>query len=173
MSSQPDKPAEKETFVEEMQEYHGAERLPYCFQCGVCASSCPVSRTTPRFNPREVIRHALMDDRENVLTTEAIWLCCSCYACQERCPQKVEIADLMMAFRNVASQRGLMPKGYIEQASGFLAEGRIVLPSGFAQKQRESMGLPPLPSTGVEALRKIMAKTGFDKTLQKAKEANK
>ncbi len=157
------------TFVEEMQEHHGAERLPFCFQCGVCASSCPVARTTPRFNPREVIRHALMGDKENVLTTESIWLCCSCYACQERCPQKVEIADLIMAFRNVATQRGLIPEGYIEQASGFITEGRILRPSGFAEKQRESMGLPPLPSTGTEALRKIVAKTGFDRILQKEK----
>ncbi len=163
---------ESEVFVEEMKEHHGAERLPFCFQCGVCASSCPVARTTPRFNPREVIRHALMGDKENVLTTEAIWLCCSCYACQERCPQKVEIADLIFAFRNVALQRGILPRGYIEQASGFLNNGRIMSPASFTQKQRETLGLPPLPSTGIDALRKITAKTGFDRLFQKIREAN-
>lgn len=172
MSTNLEDSKESKSFIEEMKKHHGAERLPFCFQCGVCTSSCPVARTTPRFNPREVIRHAIMGDKENVLSTEAIWLCCSCYACQERCPQKLEIADLMMAFRNAAIQRGTMPKGYIEQATGFLNDGRIMTPAGFAQKQRETLGLPPLPSTGIDALRKIVAKTGLDKMVQKAKEAN-
>jgi heterodisulfide reductase subunit C len=82
-------------FSSEVTNRLGGETLTACYQCGTCASSCPVARITPKFNPREVIKLSLLGEKEEVIGGEAIWLCCSCFNCQERCPQKVEIADVI------------------------------------------------------------------------------
>jgi heterodisulfide reductase subunit C len=83
------------TFFEEVSNHHGGETLKACYQCGTCASSCPVAKLDSRFNPREVIKLSLLGEKQEVVSGDAIWLCCSCYNCQERCPQNVEIAESM------------------------------------------------------------------------------
>lgn len=150
----------------------GGETITLCYQCGTCASSCPVARITPRFNPREVIKLSLLGEKDEVLSGDAIWLCCSCYNCQERCPQKVEIADVIYALRNIAVKEGNIPNIYSEFAAGLTNEGRIVPISKFLEKKRPDLGLPPLKPTGVDALRKILAVTRFDKIKQEKEEAS-
>ena len=150
----------------------GGETITLCYQCGTCASSCPVARITPRFNPREVIKLSLLGEKDEVLSGDAIWLCCSCYNCQERCPQKVEIADVIYALRNLAVKEGNIPNIYSEFAAGLINEGRIVPISKFLEKKRPDLGLPPLKPTGVDALRKILAITKFDKIKQEKEEAS-
>ena len=145
----------------------GGETVTRCYQCGTCASSCPVTKITSLFNPREVINLSLLGKKEEVISGDAIWLCCSCYNCQERCPQEVEIADIMYALRNIAIKEGHIPNIYSEFASALLKNGRIVGVSKFVEKKRPSPGLPPLQATGVAALRKILSATGFDKLQQK------
>ncbi|MGB9777778.1 MAG: 4Fe-4S dicluster domain-containing protein [Candidatus Bathyarchaeales archaeon] len=150
-------------FSKEITSRLGGETITYCYQCGTCASSCPVAKITEKFNPREVIRLALLGMRDEVLSGDAIWLCSSCYNCQERCPQKVEIADVIYALRNIAIQEGQIPNIYSEFAVGLMSEGRIVPISKFLEKKRPEYGLPPLKPAGVDAIRKILSATGFDK----------
>jgi len=158
-------------FSKEISSRLGGETITFCYQCGTCASSCPVAKTTEKFNPREVIKQSLLGERQEILTGEAIWLCCSCYNCQERCPQKVEIADVIYALRNTAIKEGNIPNIYTEFASGLMNEGRIVPISKFLEKKRPEVGLPPLKPAGIDALRKILSATGFDKLWPK-KEAS-
>jgi heterodisulfide reductase subunit C len=158
-------------FSREVTSRLGGETVTLCYQCGTCASSCPVARITEKFNPREVIKMSLWGERREILSGDAIWLCCSCYNCQERCPQKVEIADVIYALRNMAIKEGNIPNIYSEFAAGLLSEGRIVPISKFLEKKRPDVGLPPLKPAGVDALRKILSATGFDK-LQKKEEAS-
>jgi len=154
-------------FSDEVTSRLGGETLTACYQCGTCASSCPVAKITPNFNPREVIKLSLLGEKDEVVSGNAIWLCCSCFNCQERCPQKVEIADLIYTLRNIALAEGHIPNIYSEFASALLNEGRIVQVSKFVGKKRETFGLPPLKPTGIDALRKILSATGFDKLQQK------
>ena len=51
------------TFSDEITHRHGGETLKSCYQCGTCASSCPIAKIDPRFNPREVIKLALLGER--------------------------------------------------------------------------------------------------------------
>lgn len=150
-------------FSGEIKHRLGGETITLCYQCGTCAASCPVAKVTEKFNPREVIKLALLGERQEVLSGSAIWLCSSCYNCQERCPQKVEIADVIYALRNIAIMSGHTPNIYSEFASGLMKEGRIVPISKFVEKKRTDYGLPPLKSAGVEAIKKILSTTGFDK----------
>jgi heterodisulfide reductase subunit C len=166
----PEKPSTVD-FPREITSRLGGETITYCYQCGTCASSCPVAKTTDRYNPRQIIRLALLGQRGEVLMEDAIWLCASCYNCQERCPQKVEIADVIYALRNIAIREGNIPAIYTEFAAGLVSEGRIVPISKFLEKKRADYGLPPLKPTGVEALKKILSATGFDKIMFKKGES--
>lgn len=150
-------------FAKEITSALGGETITLCYQCGTCAASCPVAKTTDKYNPREIIRLALLGLRDEVLSGGAIWLCSSCYNCQERCPQKVEIADVIYALRNIAIHEGNVPNIYAEFAAGLMSEGRIVPISKFLEKKRAEYGLPPLKPAGVEAVRRILSATGFDK----------
>jgi len=159
-------------FSAEIKHQLGGETVTACYQCGTCASSCPVAKITERFNPREVIRQSLLDERRMILSGDAIWLCCSCYNCQERCPQKVEIADVIYALRNMAIRGKNIPKIYSEFAAGLMSEGRIVPISKFLEKKRAEYGLPPLKPAGLEALKKILSCTGFDVIWQKKEDSS-
>ena len=150
----------------------GGETITSCYQCGTCASSCPVAKLTDKFNPREVIKLSLLGEKEEVLSGDSIWLCCSCYNCQERCPQKVEVADVIYALRNIAFEKGYIPDIYSEFASAMLNDGRIAKISKFMEQKRPTIGLPPLQPTGVDAIRKILSVTGFDKLQKKKEEAS-
>lgn len=143
-----------------------------CYQCGTCGSSCPVAKITERFNPRVVIKLWRFGDMNNpsheFLSSNAFWLCCSCYNCQERCPQKIPVTEVMHWFRNLAIESGYIPNIYSELAFALLNDARIVKISKFAEKKRTTLGLPPLQPAGVEGLRKILSATGFDKLKKKA-----
>ena len=161
------KKAENMSFSEEVSCRHGGETLTACYQCGTCASSCPVARLDSRFNPREVLKLSLLGEKEEVVSGDAIWLCTSCFNCQERCPQNVEIAEVIYALRNIAIEAGNSPNIYADFGAALIAEGRIVQISKFVEKKREEYGLPPLKAVGVEDLNKILAATGFTKPEKK------
>ena len=150
-------------FSEEVSNRHGGETLRACYQCGTCASSCPVAKLDSRFNPREIIKLSLLGERQEVVSGDAIWLCCSCFNCQERCPQNVEIADLIYALRNIALEAGYFPNIYSDFASALMNDGRIVQVSKFVEKKREEYGLPPLKPVNIDALNTILSATGFNK----------
>ena len=113
---------------------------------------------------------SLWAEKDELISGDAIWLCCSCFNCQERCPQKVEIADCIYTLRNIAFKEGYIPDIYSDFASALLNDGRIVGVSKFVEKKRPTLGLPPLQPTGVDALKKILSATGFDKLQQKKEE---
>lgn len=157
-------------FSSEIMERYGGETITRCYQCGTCASSCPVAKLDERFNPRKIIKLSLLGEKDEVLSGDSIWLCCSCYNCQERCPQKVEIADIVYTIRNMAFENGHIPHIYSEFASALINDGKIVKVSKFAENKRTTVSLPPLQPTGVEAIKKILEATGFDKLPQKKEE---
>ena len=84
----------------------GGENILYCFQCGTCVSVCPVSAKNPKYDPRKIIWMSLLGLREEVLSSEAIWLCSTCYSCYVRCPQNVKITSVITAIQNIASREG-------------------------------------------------------------------
>ena len=147
-----------------------ALRARKCYQCGTCASSCPVAKIDPRFNPREVLKLSLLGERGEVVSGDAIWLCCSCYNCDERCPQRVAIPLAIYAMRNIAFKEGHIPNIYSEFASALINEGRIVKVSKFVENKRPTLGIPSLQPTGVDALKKILSATGFSKLPLKKEE---
>lgn len=78
---------------------------------------------------------------------------------------------MIYALRNIAFKEGYIPNIFSEFASAILNDARVVKVSKFVETKRPTLGLPPLQPTGVNALRKILSATGFDKLQQKKEEA--
>jgi len=95
--------------------------------------------------------------KEEVLKSEAIWLCTYCYTCQERCPQDVGITDLMFALKNMATREGHMHPSYNAQIGVLSNFGRMYEITDFDNKKREKIGLPPV-SNSKEIVNAILEK---------------
>ena len=141
-------------FRKEILRSPGGENISACFTCRTCSASCPITFANERFNPVKIIRTALYGMREKVLGSEFIWLCSSCYACQERCPQGVCITDFMTLLKNMAIEAGYVPKGIKAQRDLVKKEGRIYPIDDFDNKKRNKIGLPELPTT-CEVIREL------------------
>jgi heterodisulfide reductase subunit C2 len=87
----------------EVQQRSGAP-VSACFQCHKCSTGCPIGPEMD-FLPSQVMRLVHLGLEDEVLGSQAIWLCVSCEACTTRCPQAIDIAAVMDALRIMAIDR--------------------------------------------------------------------
>lgn len=119
-----------------------------CFTCRTCTASCPVTMVNGAFDPVKVIRLAAYGFKEAVLGSSEIWLCATCYSCQERCPQKVPITDVMTLLKNMACAEGFIPHGVrLQRDALFKGGGRMYPIDDFDNRKRIKAGLPELPTS--------------------------
>lgn len=143
----------------------GGERFMRCFSCGTCVAGCPVAGTTAgrpwaeEYNPRRIIRMALLGMRQQVLSSKFVWLCSTCYTCYERCPQDVHIPEVMNAIRNIAVREGHVPEGFRTQAELLCDHGRLYEITDYENERRAEQGLPPIREHAQE-VRKILVSSG-------------
>jgi len=138
----------------------GGENIKKCFSCGTCTAGCPVREVTDRYNPRRIIRMALLGMMKEVLSSQFIWLCSSCYTCFERCPQNVKIPELMNAIKNIAVREGYLPLPMKTQLDLLASFGRLLEITEFENGKRKDSGLPLLQGK-TEDVKKILEKLGF------------
>ncbi|UCG70677.1 MAG: 4Fe-4S dicluster domain-containing protein [Thermoplasmata archaeon] len=144
----------------------GGENILYCFQCGTCVSVCPVSAKNPKYDPRKIIWMTLLGMRDEVLSSEAIWLCSTCYSCYVRCPQNVKITSVISAIQNIASREGHLHSSYQAGLDMVEKTGRTVELSEFENQKREKLNCPPIVENP-EKVKKILAETGIQKNKEK------
>jgi heterodisulfide reductase subunit C len=92
-------------FKYEVAAHAGAENFKRCFACGTCTATCPVAEVNEDYDPRKIIRMALLGMRKEVLSSDIIWMCVRCYNCYARCPQNVKFADVMTVLREMQDLR--------------------------------------------------------------------
>jgi len=138
----------------------GGENITKCFSCGTCTAGCPVREVTDRYNPRKIIRMALLGMKKDVLSSQFIWLCSSCYTCQERCPQNVKIPELMNALKNIAVKEGYVPSAMKAQLDLLASFGRLLEITDFENEKRKDLGLPLLQEKA-EEVRIILERLGL------------
>jgi len=135
------------------------EKINICFQCGTCTATCPIRRFDKTYNPRLILRETLLGLRERVVSTDAIWLCASCYSCTERCPRGVRPAEIIRAVRNLAVREGHVHPFYRMQGGTIATFGRIFGEDEFINETRANMGLPPLPPVNLDDVTKVLEYT--------------
>lgn len=131
-------------FAQEVASEPGGEGIRKCYACGTCTAGCPVRRFHPAFNPRRIIRMVLLGMRDHVVKEPFVWLCATCFTCQERCPQGVRISDLMRALKNMSVRSGNMPEGIPMQVNLLREKGTLYPLDEFDNKKRTKADLPPL-----------------------------
>lgn len=80
-----------------------------CMQCGVCAGSCPLGNAWEH-PPQEIFMMIRAGKREEVLTSDSMWMCTSCYNCIVRCPRELPITHIMHGLANYAHRLGIAHK---------------------------------------------------------------
>jgi quinone-modifying oxidoreductase, subunit QmoC len=94
---------EVETNVEE------GEWVKMCMQCGVCSGSCPLGKFWVH-PPQAIFMMIRAGKRDEVLSSDSMWMCTSCYNCIVRCPRELPITHIMHGLAHYAKRLGLVPK---------------------------------------------------------------
>ena len=148
----------------------GIETVKHCFQCGTCSGSCPSGRRTP-YKVRQIVRKCLLGLKEEVITDDALWMCTTCYTCQERCLRSVKIVEIIKKARNIAAHAGYMAKPHKMTGVFVMNTGHGVPINDATKALRAKIGLPEIPPTthaypeALEEVQKICKITGFDELI--------
>ncbi len=94
---------------EVMERVEDGDWVRMCMQCGVCAGSCPLGNAW-QHTPQKIFMMIRAGKREEVLTSDSMWMCTSCYNCIVRCPRKLPITHIMHGLANYAHRLNLAPK---------------------------------------------------------------
>ncbi len=56
--------------------------------------------------PRRLFALINAGQREQVLDSNTMWMCVSCYLCTSRCPQQIPITDIMYTLKRMSVEQG-------------------------------------------------------------------
>jgi quinone-modifying oxidoreductase subunit QmoC len=100
----------RNNFLREVEEnVEEGEWVKMCMQCGVCSGSCPFG---PHWEhpPQEIFMMIRAGKRDEVLQSDSMWMCTSCYNCIVRCPRELPITHIMHGLAHYAKRLGIAPK---------------------------------------------------------------
>jgi heterodisulfide reductase subunit C len=84
------------------------EQTRLCYHCHKCTAGCPVSAEMT-YGPDRILRMIHLGQKAAVLSSADIWICLACETCGARCPNDIDIAQVMDALRQIARVEGVRP----------------------------------------------------------------
>lgn len=141
------------------------ELLYECYQCARCTGSCPAAIVVDGFNPRNLLLTVSRLGMEAAVSDERLWCCTTCHVCEDRCPQMIAVADLIMKLMNEAAQRGYIPEKVRSGTEMILRTGRLMHFSKRIIEVRKKLGLHNPPDLPVEELEGILEETGLSEMM--------
>lgn len=96
----------KKSYISEIESQVGVN-VNRCYQCGKCTAGCALAEEMD-YPPSVAMRMLQTNDVQNydeLLKSETIWLCVSCQNCLTRCPMEIDIPQLMDHMRAKAIER--------------------------------------------------------------------
>ena len=117
-----------------------------CYQCGTCTGSCP-SAPRSSYRIRLFMRRCVLGLEDEALTDPDLWLCTTCYSCTDRCPRDIAPTDVIMAMRNLAFLRDIVPKNFLQTCQLIYNSGHGVPNNDVNRAPRTKLGLPADPPT--------------------------
>ncbi len=170
------------------------EWVKMCMQCGVCAGSCPLGNAWEH-TPQKLFMMIRAGKREAVLSSDAMWMCTSCYNCIARCPRGLPITHIMHGLAHYAKRLGLSPKNQPTQQfaqifwDNLMKKGRVnelklglsmYFKDGFGQGVKNAMANKTLGQNMMKAKRmsvmeifgghSVKDTSGLQKMIKKAQE---
>ncbi len=121
----------------------------YCYQCAKCTSGCEAHKLL-ELEPHKIVallKRGLIDEMVN---SDVIWTCMSCFKCRERCPQKIAPVDILFTLKNMAVASGKqVPGNYTALLQSVLSTGLIqdiknVSTNDNKTKKRSDLNLPEI-----------------------------
>ena len=77
-----------------------------CMKCGKCSATCPAFNEMD-IKPHQFVSYVVNNNVEELVKSESLWKCLSCFACVERCPRDVKPGKIIDAARQlVVRERG-------------------------------------------------------------------
>ncbi len=144
-------------------------RLATCYQCGMCTGGCPVAYVKPEYNPRRMLEAIILGQYAEILSSEMLWLCTSCHSCLERCPQKIEVSELLIDLRNLAAEKGNIPKLLLERARRIADTGQSTPISKASLIWRDKLDLPSISPVDIKEVRAILQAANFPGWIERAR----
>ena len=91
--------------AERVREISGVNPLK-CMKCGKCSATCPAFNEMD-IKPHQFVSYVANNNVEELVKSESLWKCLSCFACVERCPRDVQPGKVIDAARQlVVRERG-------------------------------------------------------------------
>ena len=91
--------------AERIREISGTNPLK-CMKCGKCSATCPAFNEMD-IKPHQFVSYVANNNVEELVKSESLWKCLSCFACVERCPRDVQPGKIIDAARQlVVRERG-------------------------------------------------------------------
>ena len=91
--------------AERVRDISGANPLK-CMKCGKCSATCPAFNEMD-IKPHQFVSYVVNNNVEELVKSESLWKCLSCFACVERCPRDVKPGKIIDAARQlVVRERG-------------------------------------------------------------------
>ena len=91
--------------AERVREISGTNPLK-CMKCGKCSATCPAFNEMD-IKPHQFVSYVANNNVEELVKSESLWKCLSCFACVERCPRDVQPGKIIDAARQlVVRERG-------------------------------------------------------------------
>jgi heterodisulfide reductase subunit C len=141
--------AELKAKISAMLSAKDVNRADYCYQCAKCTSGCEAMKLL-ELEPHHVMALVKSGFIEELVNSEIIWTCVTCYKCKERCPQRVAPIDVLFSLKNIAIASGKqVPGNYTALLQSVLTTGYIQTPKHVLARDRksysrENLGLHPL-----------------------------
>jgi len=128
------------------------EDIPeFCFQCGKCTSGCEAMKLL-ELEPHKIMSMSKLGFIDELINSDIIWTCITCYKCKERCPQRVAPVEVLYSIKNIAIASGKQVPGEYSNilqsvlVSGLIQAVKEVRTRDLEAKNRDQLGLPPAPA---------------------------
>ncbi len=124
---------------------YGGTGILNCVQCGACSAVCPGVKAGFPLLCRNLIRHLLNGELEEIIEDASSWGCQACNRCTEVCPQGVRPQEVVFAFRRYQGNEMAFSTSAVTSQMNLYETGHAVFTD--ASEIRKKVGLPEHPPT--------------------------
>ena len=76
-----------------------------CYQCGKCSAGCPMADEMD-LTPQQIMHCLQLGLVDKALSARGPWVCAQCAVCSTRCPQNIDITNIMLEVRRESHAQG-------------------------------------------------------------------